>query len=354
MLHGWRLRLRAALKEHWPLLIICLIYISGIYVLLSYVSKTHPAFDYYTLSSILLYSLQFYFAGGTCVAVFLLLYLLVYTVSNYRIKPFWATFETTFKHKFLAPQQIYSSIIIFLVIPLFFAFIAMYKQLIPFVQPFVWDETFMRWDYVLHFQHHPWQLLQPLVGHRLVTVFIGELYGAWFFVLVALIIWQGNIKERFYRMQFFLTFMIAWLLLGTAGAYYFSSAGPCYFNIYAPSTPNPYVPLMSYLATHAPAWVTDLQKTLLEHLQSDTLIFGGGVSAMPSMHVAMATLCFLICSKYNKWLALGTLVFLILVLIGSIHLGWHYAVDGYVAIVGISLIWYGVGRVLKTELLRLK
>lgn len=339
--------MRAVLREHWPLLIICLAYMIGIDVLSTYVSKTHPEFDYYTLSTILLYNLQFYYAGGACVAAFLLLYVIVYTLRNYRVKPFWANLEVTFKNKFLAPQQIYSSIIIFLIVPLFFAFIAMYKQLIPFVHPFCWDRTFVQWDYALHFQHNPWQLLQPILGHPLVTSFLGKVYGSWFFVLVGLIIWQGNTKERFYRMQFFLTFMIAWVILGTGGAYYFSSAGPCYFNIYSPSTPDPYDPLMLYLSTNAPAWVTELQQSLLQHLQSDTLIFGGGVSAMPSMHVAMATLCFLICSKYNKWLALGALIFLILVLIGSIHLAWHYAVDGYFAIIGTAFIWYCVGKVLR-------
>ncbi len=59
----------------------------------------------------------------------------------------------------------------------------------------------------------------------------------------------------------------------------------------------------------------------------------------------------------NEWVALATwrfrsiahglfCLYLVDLLIGSVILAWHYAVDGYAAIVGTWAIWWAVGRAL--------
>jgi hypothetical protein len=46
----------------------------------------------------------------------------------------------------------------------------------------------------------------------------------------------------------------------------------------------------------------------------------------------------------NRGLAWGFLVFAILIWIGSIHLSWHYAVDGEASALLIPPIWWLSGR----------
>jgi hypothetical protein len=45
-----------------------------------------------------------------------------------------------------------------------------------------------------------------------------------------------------------------------------------------------------------------------------------------------------------RWLGCLFGAYAVFVFVGSIHLGWHYAIDGYVSAIGILAIWHVVGR----------
>jgi membrane-associated phospholipid phosphatase len=60
---------------------------------------------------------------------------------------------------------------------------------------------------------------------------------------------------------------------------------------------------------------------------------------MPSMHVSDAFLYYLAMrhvSRTAKWLFLA---FFLVILVGSVHLGYHYALDGIVSIVATTALW---------------
>jgi len=65
------------------------------------------------------------------------------------------------------------------------------------------------------------------------------------------------------------------------------------------------------------------------------------------MHVAGATLFALLGWRTNRFLGIALSVNVGLILIATVFLGWHYAVDGYAAIVGTVAIWWIVGAIIQ-------
>jgi hypothetical protein len=113
-----------------------------------------------------------------------------------------------------------------------------------------------------------------------------------------------------------------------------------------------YAPLMAYLQAaneHYPIWALGAQENLWTHYEHLTAGAGSGISAMPNMHVGTSMLFTLLGWRTHRLLGLAFAAFTGIILIGSVHLGWHYAVDGYVAIAATCLIWFVVGRVIASS-----
>jgi hypothetical protein len=235
---------------------------------------------------------------------------------------------------------------IVLLLPLFFSIFTSIKTLIPAINPFGWDRAFAELDMVLHGGTPPWQLLQPLIGHPIVTDLIDGLYFQWFFGFQIVCFWQAfSLRDALLRKQFFLTFLLLWVVVGNGLAILLSSAGPCFFEGVV-GTPDPYAPLMQYLRlvdeTRSIAAVS-LQDWLWQSYQHPGAGIGKGISAMPSIHVGVAFVLALLGWRTHRILGVVLGAYCGLILIGSVHLGWHYAIDGYAAIIASYALWRCVG-----------
>ncbi len=238
--------------------------------------------------------------------------------------------------------------VFFIMLPMLSVFSSM-KVAIPHLNPFEWDETLMKTDRFIHFGKDPWQWLQPLLGYPLLTYAVNLVYNLWLLVLFVVLYWQlFSRRDPHSRMQFFIAFVLAWAIIGNLLATVFSSAGPCFLERLTGN--DHYRPLMDYLAVANAKFdimALGTQDDLWAGYKNDKIPLGGGISAMPSVHVATAMLyLFLAWRRENKALKIISAVFFVFIVVGAIHLGWHYAVDGYLAILITPALWSIAGKVL--------
>jgi hypothetical protein len=219
------------------------------------------------------------------------------------------------------------------------------KPMIPVLKPFAYDTAFMELDRALHFGFDPWVLLQPVMGFDVVTFVINMAYNMWFLALFGTFMWFGFARvASALRTQFFVSYMLCWWLGGGLLALQFSSAGPAYYGLLGLS-PDPFAPLLAYLHdvdSRIPILALDTQQLLWDGYTGKVAPIG--ISAFPSMHNASAVLFALAAWRVNRAAGIGFALYALVILLGSVHIGWHYAVDGYAAVGLALLFWWLAGH----------
>lgn len=310
------------------------------YVLAAFILGHLVGFDI----SLRLYSVMWLVA---CAATFLAIVIPIILLRLYRERPrepikfVWTLLTTDLR---IVERGIIAlpGILLF---PVFTSAFTSVKSAISLMHPFSLDPLFAKLDSILH-GGHAWELIHPVVGFPIVTFALNFAYNLWFFVawiIFALVTVMTG--DRGLREQYLIAFCGCWILLGSVAAIGLSSAGPCFYGLLYPT--DPYAPLMSYLRSvneAYPIWSLNTQAMLWDAHVSNSAGLGSGISAMPSLHVAVAMLNAILLSRLSRMAGILGWIYLVLILVGSVHLGWHYAIDGYVSIVGVLFIWWAAGR----------
>lgn len=255
-------------------------------------------------------------------------------------------FLFTSLRQYLTRTRLLHALPVLLLFPIFASSFTIFKTAVPIIHPYAWDSRLAQWDLAIHGGTHPWVWLQAIAAHPGITAVLNLTYHLWFFVMLAIFYWLAFTTNRpKLRAQFLLSFVISWIVLGTVLATVFSSVGPCFYGMLI-SGNDPYQPLMTYL--HAadkviPVLALDVQQMLWNGFKDSGSAPALGISAMPSMHVATATLLALLGWRINRPAGIALTLFALLIMIGSVHLGWHYALDGYVGAAGAYIVWRVVG-----------
>ncbi len=236
-------------------------------------------------------------------------------------------------------ERIWGGIILIICLVLITGTFTFLKTAIPVINPFAWDETFALIDRYFHGGIDPYVYLTPIFANTIMTRIADGTYSIWFslfsfFTFIAAMDSEHPLR----RNRFILAFFLCWIFGGNVLATLFSSVGPVYFEEFGYG--DHFAPLLTILHN-----INEVQPILAVELQAallDGYYNGGdltGISAMPSLHLAIAWLMVFQAFLYSKilgWLMIG---FALMIQLASVYLAWHYAIDGYFGFVIALFCW---------------
>lgn len=217
-----------------------------------------------------------------------------------------------------------------------------FKIAIPEIVPYYADGVLAAIGKALH-GDYPWRLTHLIFPDQW-TIAIVVLYGPiwlmfWFGTVVFAAFWSNRGAAERYLAAMALVLIICGSLLATG----LSSVGPIFHDQFYNG--QQYSELLSTLNANksfAPVLLT--ADYLFANYSSGQAEIGAGISAAPSVHVAIAALNAFFFTSLNRWLGVTGWTYLAAILFGSVHLGWHYALDGYISIAIVSIIWWLTGK----------
>lgn len=215
----------------------------------------------------------------------------------------------------------------------------MLKSAFPMILPFFADPFFADLDLALH-GVDPWVWAHGLIGmgegQKLFLAYT-KVWGVWALLFPVILVLVDSDRARVRR--FLLLFLAAWVLLGNVMALSGLSVGPVFYDRLLGG--ERFAGLIEVLndggIRHTVIGMT--QDALWDLYARGANAIGPGISAFPSVHVAVAAVAAFYLAERSRWLALPGFGYLALVLFLSVYTGYHYAVDGYASIAVIGALW---------------
>lgn len=297
---------------------------------------------------------------GTLFTVMVPIFLLVLIARHFLVLAVWERPERPIQ-RFLADtsgvvtdvdRMVLGLTILFMNI-LFFGAFTYFKAAIPMLHAFQWDEAFAAMDRALHFGVDPYVIVHAVLGTPAITTALNFAYHAWLFLMYFVMFVACFVRhDRIGRNTFLIAWVLTWAVGGNLLAIVFSSAGPVYYGPLGYG--DQFLPLRATLeAFHqvSPVWALEVQDALWSGYTEGGAL--KGISAMPSMHVASSTLLAIYGFRYARWAGWLLTIFAAIIVVGSVHLGWHYAVDSYAGILVAFGAWKAAGWLARWQEARL-
>ena len=231
--------------------------------------------------------------------------------------------QTVFS-EYLTLQHLYDLVHILIALKLVLLIYCNIKQAIPRINPSITDQILLELDILLHFGINPMKAFVNLFSNPTMSMLIDRLYVVWYGVKAPVLVLFIVLPNRKLFEKFFGAYFLLWIIGGLT-AVVLPSLGPIYlYREWFDGVIKP-------IATH-------LQHNLISHYlqaihnpENYRAFIYEGVAAFPSLHVGVVVLFALFLSQVHRVLGILMGIYAFIVQIGSVFLGWHYAIDGYFA-----------------------
>ncbi|MBX3568240.1 MAG: phosphatase PAP2 family protein [Rhizobiaceae bacterium] len=254
-----------------------------------------------------------------------------------------------FRHVF-SPQRLayfVSGMLIMQSMLVFFGTFTSVKNILPLLHDgFAYDRLHADIDAALHGGVDPWRLIQTVWGTESIRQIVEWNYNfLWFLVCYgALFFVATSPRARKHRTRYVVAFMLVWIVVGNILAGAFLSAGPAFYGLVTGDTLR-FAEQLEFLAGREITAVTaSYQDYLWNAHVSGQAGLGTGISAFPSVHVALTSLNAYFLCLFSRRLGAVAFCYVGFVELSSVYLAWHYAIDGYAAILVTGLIFAVVSK----------
>lgn len=174
----------------------------------------------------------------------------------------------------------------------------------------------------------PWSILHRAPDWA--GALVDRIYGGWAFMGLFILMTLAFSPQSAKRDRALIAYFLIICLAGVS-QYLLPSAGPIFYDAVGHGPRFADLPVKP--------WVEATAEYLWGNYTGETQRVGGGISAMPSVHVATAAWIALTLRAFFPRLQPIGWLYWAAIYFGSVYLGWHYAVDGLAGFAIAALAW---------------